>query len=391
LTYFDHNATTCIAPEVAQTFADAVRDVYGNASSIHRHGQLARERLEAARQAIATSLRASSSEIVFTSGGTESNNQAVLGLIRNLGRKQKHAITTRIEHPSVLEPFRRLETEGVVVDYIGVNRDGVVDAEDVRRLLRPETVLVSVMHANNEVGTIQPIAKIAEVINAHRQRDHKIFFHSDGVQAFGKVPVDIRALGVDLYSLSAHKMYGPKGIGALFVRTGTPFQSMLHGGHQERERRAGTENVPAAVAFARAVELAADPSTSKSVAALRDCFEGELVSRVDDIEIHGRAVERLPNTSNVLFHGVSGEALVIALDLQGMSASTGSACSSGSIEPSHVLLAMGRTRSKARSSVRFSFGRYNAHADITALLDAVATAVNRLRIDSGRESRLAVG
>ncbi len=372
--YFDHNSTTPLAPEVADAFATASRDFYGNPSSTHRAGQLARQALEQARRTVAETLHVSPAEIVFTSGGTESNNLAILGLLRTLP-KPSHAVTLAIEHPSVLEPFRQLENEGVAVTY-------VKNVESMAGAIRDDSALVSVMHANNETGSIQAVTDIARLVSDRRAAGQTIYFHSDGVQAFGKIRVDLT--GIDLYSISAHKIFGPKGIGALFVRKNIPLQRIQFGGRHERERRPGTENVPAAVAFARAVELTKTPSVS-----LRDEFESNLLSRLPDIHINATHQPRLPNTSNVLFRGVSAEALVIALDMRQMAVSTGAACSSGSLEPSHVLLAMGLSRDEARSSIRFSFGRYNTAAEISALADAVVESVRKLRLRSNQEARLA--
>jgi len=331
--------------------------------------------LERARRTVARFLGASAAEIVFTSGGTEANNLAILGMARG----HKHVVTTPIEHPSVLECVLQLGREGVDVSVV----DAADDIADIERSLREDTVLVSVMHANNETGAIQPVRKIAALVERRRAAGQAIYFHSDGVQATGKIPVDVRELGVDLYSLSAHKLFAPKGMGALYVRKGTPLRGIQFGGRHERERRAGTENVPAAMAFARAIELC-DDTDARSLAKLRDDFENDLAKRLPWIEVNGSENERVPNTSSVLFRGISGEALVIALDLQNMAVSTGSACSSGSIEPSPVLLAMGRSREEARSSVRFSFGRYNTAEEIEALVDATARAAERLRKEEKR-------
>ncbi|MGH9652125.1 MAG: cysteine desulfurase family protein [Bryobacteraceae bacterium] len=377
--YFDHNATTPIAPEAAQVLSEALQTVQGNASSVHGAGQIARRQIENARRTIAASLGVTPAELVFTSGGTESNNLAIFGLLRALPAGPKHVLASGIEHPSVLECFRRMASEGMAVD--------IVDPADLERHIRPETALVSVIHANNETGDIQPIEQIAGLVRAHRAAGQAIWFHSDGVQAFGKLPVDLSRLGVDLYSISAHKIHGPKGIGALFVRKGTPLAPLLAGGRQERGRRAGTENVPAAMAFACAVELCGD-ADREHCAPLRDRFEVQVLGVLDNTEINSRADARLPNTSNLLFRGVSAEALLIALDLKGMAVSTGSACSSGSIEPSHVLLAMGRTKEEASSSIRFSFGRYNTAEEIDALSDAVIASVRQLRQHSLKENRL---
>ncbi|MBV9224130.1 MAG: cysteine desulfurase [Acidobacteriaceae bacterium] len=385
--YFDHNATTFLAPEVADALTQALRDVYGNPSSIHRQGQKARQELENARRTIAGFMTASPQEFVFTSGGTESNNLAINGLVRNLSPGRKHVITTAIEHPAILEPIRQLEREGVDVTYLNVDSKGIIDPDAILSALRDETVLVSVMHANNEVGSIQPIRSVANLIEARRAGGQTIFFHSDGVQAFGKLLVNVRELGVDLYSVSGHKIFAPKGIGGLFVKSGVPLRPVQLGGRHERGRRAGTENVPAAVAFARAVSLCSNPSEN-GVAALRDAFESRLRARGVHFDINGARDCRLPNTSNLLFPGISAEALVIALDMGGIAVSTGSACSSGSVEPSHVLLAMGRTGNEARSSVRFSFGRYNTIEDVGALVEAVSSATRRLGKSSKKERQL---
>lgn len=356
----------------------ALRDVYGNASSTHSAGQRAREELETSRRTLAKFLQASPAEFVFTSGGTEANNLAILGLVRNLRGERKHVLTTTIEHPAVLECCRQLALEGVEVSYAGVNSEGLVTLDEIRQHLRPDTLLVSVMHANNEVGTIQPIREIADVVRERRRAGRTIFLHSDGVQAFGKIEADVEQLGVDLYSVSAHKIFAPKGIGGLYVRKGTPLRGIQLGGRHERERRAGTENVPAAMAFARAAQLCVAAGNGH-LPALRDHFEAEALSRVEGVEINGATRSRLPNTSNLLFRGVPGEALIIALDLKGIAVSTGSACSSGSVEPSHVLLGMGRSREEARSSVRFSFGRYNTAEEVHVLIEAVVAAARKLR------------
>jgi len=378
LLYFDHNATTPVAPEVADAMADALRQSFGNASSIHREGQRARQHFENARRTIASFLNAAPAEVVFTSGGTESDNLAIFGLIRTLPGDRKHAIASAIEHPAVMEPFRRLEREGVEVTYLEVDASGVIQIAELERNLRPETILISVMHANNETGAIQPIGDIATLVRGLRESGQTIYLHSDGVQALGKIGVNFPELGADLYSISAHKIYAPKGTGALIVRKGVPLAGLQLGGRHERERRAGTENVPGAIAFARAVELCT-AYDHEQVAVLRDRFEECVLSALDGAEVNGTTESRLPNTSNLLFRGVSGEALLIALDIKGMAVSTGSACSSGAVEPSHVLLAMGRTREEAKSSVRFSFGRYNSEEEVDQLADVVIASVRQLR------------
>lgn len=359
--YFDHNATTPLAPEARAAFVSALDETFGNASSVHQFGQDARRRFEAARRQVAQLLGAEPGEIVFTSGGTESNNAAILSHLK----PGSHCVTTTIEHPAVLAPSGRFDVTRVAVDA-----SGVVDPEAVRRALRPETAVVSIMHANNETGTIQPIAAIAQIVHAAGA-----LLHVDGVQAAGKIPVDVKALGADYYSISAHKIYGPKGIGALYARPGAPLEPVVTGGKQERGRRPGTENVPAAAAFGAAAEAAMHPLP---LAPLRDRLEAGIRERIPGAYVNGTG-PRVPNTANVRFDGIDSEALLIALDLRGFAVSAGAACSSGAVEPSHVLTAIGLTREQARSSVRFSLGRSNTAAQVDALLEALAASVHHLR------------
>jgi cysteine desulfurase len=370
--YFDHNATTPVAPEVLETLASCLGQVYGNASSIHHFGQAAKQRLEAARRQLAALIHASPVELIFTSGGTESDNMAVLGVVRGAGSRPAHVITSAIEHPAVLAPCAQLELEGVAVTRLRAGPAGVVNSDDVRRALRPETALVSVMHANNEIGTIQPIAEIARIT-----REAGVPLHVDGVQALGKIPVDVEALGVDLYSMTGHKLYAPKGVGALYVRKGIRMAPIAFGGHHERDRRPGTEAVPSAVALGAAAELAIRglAAESERLAALRDRLENAILGRIGGSGINGARWNRTPNTSNMYFDGVDGEALVIALDLRGFAVSTGSACSSGAITPSHVLTAIGLAPERARASLRFSLGRSNTTEQVDALVDALAASV----------------
>jgi cysteine desulfurase len=374
--YFDHNATTPVSPEVIQTMLGCLAEVYGNASSIHHFGQMAKQRLEMARRQSAALASCRPQEIVFTSGGTEADNLALFGVVRHSKRPQRHLVTTAIEHPAVLNACAQLEREGVEVTYVRVGASGVVDPDDVRRALRPSTLLVSVMHANNELGTVQPIAEIARIT-----REAAVYLHSDGVQALGKIPVDVHALGVDLYSMSGHKIYAPKGLGALFVRKGTRMGSILFGGHHERERRPGTENVPGAVALGCAAEVAAhDLATQeRDLAALRQRLEDGILARIPQTGVNGARQSRTPNTTNIYFDGIDGEALVIALDLRGFAVSTGAACSSGAVEPSHVLTAIGLTPERARASIRFSLGRSNTREQVDALIHAVDDSVRHLR------------
>ncbi|MEJ5368773.1 MAG: cysteine desulfurase family protein [Bryobacteraceae bacterium] len=356
--YFDHNATAPVAPEALEAMVRAASEIFGNPSSIHMHGQRARQEVEAARAALAKMLGCSPKEIVFTSGGTEADNLAILGA------PEGHVVTTAIEHPAVLEAARRRDAT-----FVPCGGDGRVDPGEIRRALRPDTVLISVMHANNETGVLQPLEEISAIA-----REAGVLFHSDGVQAAGRIPVDVRALGVDLYTVSGHKFGAPKGVGALFVREGVKLAPRQFGGRHERERRAGTENVPGIAAMGAAARLPR-PDT----APLRDRLEALVRERIPDIIIHGASAPRVPNTSNIAFHGIEAEALVIALDLAGFSVSTGAACSSGATRPSHVLEAMGVPPQISRASVRFSLGRGNTLEDVEALVEALERAVARLR------------
>lgn len=381
--YFDNNAATPVDARVLKAFTEAQEQQFGNPSSIHQEGQRARQALEHGRRKLAARLAeghptpVEANEIVFTSGGTEANNLAILGLVRNLDAVSKHVVTSSIEHPAVQEVCRQLEREGVLVTRVSADLSGRVRAEDIAATLRPETVLVSVMHANNETGVLQPLAGISALIEKRRSAGQSIFFHSDGVQAFGKIAVNVRALGVDLYATSAHKLYAPKGIGALWVKKGVPLRGIALGGRHERERRAGTENVAGAVAFAAAVQLLEDYER-KRLAELRGLFEQRVREAAPDVRVNGWG-ERLPNTSNLLFPGLSGESIVIALDLKGFAVSSGSACSSGSVEPSPALLAMGLSPEEARSSVRFSLGRGNDEAQVLELANALESVVMQMR------------
>jgi cysteine desulfurase len=371
--YFDHNATTPVAPEVRDAVVACLDETYGNASSIHHFGQAAKQRLEAARRQLAGLIAAKPTEIVFTGGGTEADNMAIFGAVRAAAGPRKHVITTAIEHPAVLAPCGQLEREGVSITRLPVGASGIVGPDDVARALRPETVLVSVMHANNEIGTLQPIAEIAARLN--------VPLHVDGVQALGKIPVDVMALGVSLYSVSAHKLYAPKGVGALYIRKGTKLAPLSFGGHHERDRRPGTENVPGIVGFGAAAELAARDLSGESerISALRDRLESAVLARIPESGINGARAPRTPNTANIYFDGIDGEALVIALDLRGFAVSTGSACSSGAVTPSHVLTAMGLSAERARASIRFSLGRSNTVEQIDALVEALEASVTHLR------------
>ena len=374
--YFDHNATTPVAPEVLEALTSCLGQVYGNASSIHYFGQAAKQRLETARRQLAALIHCDPACVAFTSGGTESDNMAVLGVARAAAGDSKHVVTSAIEHPAVMAACAQLEREGVAVTRLGVGSSGVVDPDDVRQAVRPDTVMISVMHANNELGTIQPIAEIARIA-----REAGVCFHADGVQALGKIPIDVSALGLDLYSMSGHKLYAPKGVGALYVRKRTKMAPIAFGGHHERDRRPGTENVPGAVALGAAAELAARDLAAESerLASLRDRLEDAILGRIPATGVNGASQNRTPNTSNLYFDRIEGEALVIALDLRGFAVSSGSACSSGAVTPSHVLTAIGLSRERARSSIRLSLGRANSVEQVDALVDALEHSVAHLR------------
>ena len=374
--YFDHNATTPVAPEVRDAILLCLEGSYGNASSIHGFGQDAKARVERARRQVAALLNCTAAEIVFTSGGTEADNLAILGTVRTSSRSRKHVITSSIEHPAVLNTCQELEKEGVEISYVRVGSEGVVFPDDVRVALKPHTELISIMHANNELGTVQPIAQISEIA-----REAGVVFHSDGVQSTGKVPTDVDALGVDLLSLSAHKFYGPKGAGALYVRKGTTLEQVQHGGRHERGYRAGTQNVPGIVGLGEAAALARKkvPAEAERLTDLRDRLEGSILERIESATVNGPGTARVPNTTNIRFEGLEGEALVIALDLKGMAVSSGAACSSGAVEPSHVLIAIGLSADQARSSIRFSLGQQNDAQQVDTLLDALPGVVQHLR------------
>jgi cysteine desulfurase len=365
--YFDHNATTPITPAVLEAMLPVYAQTFGNASSIHHFGQQARQALEAARRQVAHLIGAKGEEIVFTGGGTESNNLALFGLAEP--SEKSHFITSAIEHPAVLNVVEELARQGHEISILPVSGDGCVDPDDLRRALRPNTRAVSIMAINNEIGTLQPVAEIAAIARAAG-----VFVHCDAVQAPGRMPIDVNTLGVDLLSLSAHKLHGPKGIGALYVRKGTPLRKRTFGGHHERDRRPGTENVPAAVGFGVACQTIQPIHPN-----LRDQLEASLLAAVPDCHVNGDPARRAPNVSNIRFPGIEGESLVISLDMKGFAVSSGAACSSGSVEPSHVLRARGLSPADARSSIRFSLGPANTAEEVQALSEAVAASVARLR------------
>ena len=371
--YLDANATTPLLPEVLEAMRPYFLEQFGNASSIHLRGQQARSAVERARASVAGLLGCRPAEIVFTSGGTEGDNQALFGLLK----PGDHLITSMIEHHAVLISAEELRRRGVEVSFLPVDSRGVVDPEEVRKALRPQTKLISVMTANNETGVLQPVQEIGRIA-----AEADVYFHTDAVQAAGKLPLDVRAIGCDLLTISGHKLHAPQGVGALFVRRGTPLEPLFFGGAHERQRRAGTENVPGIVGLGKAAELAAEGLRSgapERMAALRDRLERELLSRVDESGINGGGAPRVPNTTNLWFDHLEGEALVIALDLKGLAVSGGAACASGSTEPSHVLLAMGVSVERARTSLRLSLQKQTTEEEIEHTLRLVPSEVSRLR------------
>jgi cysteine desulfurase len=382
--YLDNNATTPVLPEVLEAMRPYFGEHFGNASSIHHHGQETRAAVERARESVAALLGCRASEVVFTSGGTEGDNLAIFGL----AWASDHVITSTIEHHAVLNACKHLakdrdkypdtfpEMPGCEVTYIPVDGRGLVDPADVKRAIRPNTKLITIILANNETGVLQSVAEIGKIA-----AEADIYFHTDAVQAAGKIPIDVNAIGCDLLTISGHKVHGPQGVGALYVRKGTRLEPMLHGGSHERSRRAGTENVPGIVGLGKAAELAVagfERGDDLTVAAARDSLERELLE-IEGTGLNGEGAPRVPNTTNIYFDGIEGEALVIALDLKGLAVSTGAACSSGAIEPSHVLTAMGMSRDRAKASIRFSLGKQNTAEDVDFALSLIPDTVSRLR------------
>jgi len=372
--YLDHNASTPVHPEVLAAMLPYFAEQYGNPSSIHGFGREARDAVDAAREAISGFVGVAREEFVFTSGGTESDNLAIKGVAH--AHRQGHIITSQVEHHAVLRTCQALERAGFAVTYLPVDGHGRVDPDDVRRAVRPDTILITVMYVNSEVGTIMPLGEIGRIA-----RERGIVFHSDAVQAFGKIPFDVRELGLHLLSCSSHKIYGPKGLGGLYIRKGTKMVSIQHGGDHERRRRAGTENVPAIVGFARAVSLRARDMDEEAVRVrrLRDRLWEGVRARVPDVRLNGHPTERVPGTLNMSFRGIEAESLILALDLKGIGASAGSACTSGSLEPSYVLTAMGVPTEWSLGALRCSLGRSTSEEDIDYVLDVLPAAAERIR------------
>ncbi len=372
--YLDHNASTPVHPEVLEAMLPYFGERFGNPSSVHAFGREARDGVETARERVAEFLRAGKDEIVFTSGGTESDNFAIKGVAA--ARGHGHIITSAIEHHAVLRTCQALEAQGFEATYLPVDGVGMVDPDDVKRALRPDTILVSLMHANSEVGTIQPVAAVGQLT-----RERGIPFHVDAVQTCGKVPIDVEAFGIDLLSFSGHKIYGPKGVAGLYIRKGTKLVSVQHGGEHERRRRAGTENVPGIVGLGRAVEIRGRDMEAEAprLAALRDRLWQGISAAVPEVRLNGHATRRLPGTCNMCFRHVESESVVLGLDLKGISVSAGSACTSGNVEPSYVLVAMGVPVDWAMGSVRCSLGRSTTAEDIDYVIESVVPLVAKLR------------
>lgn len=371
--YLDSNATTPVLPEVFEAMRPYYVAEFGNASSIHHHGQHARAAVERARESVARLLACRAAEVVFTSGGTEADNLALFGLVQ----PGDHVITSQVEHHAVLNSCKRLEQRGCAITYLHVDGEGLIDPDELRRAITPKTKFISVMMANNETGVLQPVEEIGRIA-----AEADIYFHTDAVQAAGKVPIDVEKIGCDLLSMSGHKFHGPQGTGALYVRRGTLIDPLFYGGNHERQRRAGTENLPGIIGLGRAAEIAISGFSDGNVdriRGLRDRLESNLLDEVDAAGVNSGRAPRVPNTSNIYFDHIEGEAMVIGLDLKGLAVSTGAACSSGAIEPSHVLTAMGLPSERARASIRFSLGKHNTEEDVDFTSTVVPQMLAHLR------------
>lgn len=387
--YLDNSATTPVSPAVVEAMLPYFTDQFGNASSLHYFGQQSKKALAAARRQVAALVNADQNEIAFTSGGTESDNLAVIGVAEAYADHGRHVVTSKIEHPAVLNACSELERRGWEVTSVPVSEEGLVSVDDVRGALRDDTTLVSIMHANNEIGVVQPIAEIGELVRERRERGQHVYFHTDAVQSAGKIPVDVKMLGVDLLSLTGHKLHGPKGAGALYVRKIVRMRQRQFGGSQERGRRPGTEAVPLVVGLGAACELARTQLGERAARArrLRDRLEAGIAERIPDVRFNGDRERRVPHVSNVSFRDLEGEGLLIALDLEGIAVATGAACHSGSVEPSHVLLALGIDRETIHGSLRFSFGEQTTDEDVDRVLAVLPKIVARLReISSSAQS-----
>lgn len=374
--YFDNAATTKTDEEVLKVMLPYFSENYGNPSSIYKIGRENRKAVEEAREKIAKAINAENNEIYFTAGGSESDNTAIRGIAYAYKQKGNHIITSKIEHPAVLETCKLLEKEGFEVTYIGVDEKGIINIDELKNAIKETTILITIMFANNEIGTIEPIKEIGEIA-----KEHNIVFHTDAVQAVGSVEIDVKEMNIDSLSLSGHKLYGPKGIGALYVKKGVRFQKLINGGHQERNKRAGTENVPGIVGLGKAIELAYSnlKQHNKKIKELRDYYVQEVQKRIPYIKINGDMENRLPGNSNISFRFIEGEGLLLNLDLKGICASSGSACTSGSLDPSHVLLAIGLPHEIAHGSLRVTIGKYNTKEEVDYLIENLVEIVSRLR------------
>ena len=374
--YLDNAATTPTDPRVLQAMLPCFTEVYGNPSSLHAFGQTAKHLVEEARKTVASFIEASPEEIIFTSGGTEGNNTVVEGIAHARREKGNHVITSKIEHHSILEPCHFLEKGGFEVTLIPVNEYGLVDPDDVRKAITEKTILISIMHANNEIGTIQPLTEIGKIA-----RENGIYFHTDSVQTFGHFPISVNALQIDLLSASAHKLYGPKGIGILYVRKGTRIEPILRGGDQEKRRRASTHNVPGIVGLGKAVELAKEEVVNEieKLTVLRNMLIDGILTKIEHSRLNGHPSQRLPNNVNISFSYVDGESMLLKLDMEGIACSTGSACTSSTLEPSHVLSAIGLPLELAHGSLRFSLGRQTTEDNIRYVLEVLPGIISKLR------------
>ncbi len=374
--YFDNSATTRIDEEVLREMMPFFKENYGNASSIYKLGRTSKKAIEESREKIAKAINANPEDIYFTAGGSESDNTIIKGIAHFNKNKGNHIVTSKIEHPAVLETCKQLEQEGFEVTYINVNNNGIIDLEELKKSITENTILISIMFANNEIGTIQPIKEIGEIA-----RKHKIVFHTDAVQAIGSAPIDVKKLNIDSLSISAHKFYGPKGIGALYVKNGIKFRKLIAGGHQEKDKRAGTENVAGIVGMGKAIEIATNniEKHNEIIQRLRDYYISEIRENIPNIKINGDLEKRLPGNANISFESIKGDSLLFNLDLKGICASSGSACTSGSIDPSHVLKAIKTPENFLNNSLRISIGKYNTKEEVDYLIKSLIEVVNRLR------------
>ena len=374
--YLDNNATTRMRGEVLEAMLPYCKDIYGNASSIHQFGRPARKAIDEARNDVADLLGAASAEeVIFTSGGTESDNFAIKGVVHALRSKGNHIITTAIEHQAVLNTCKFLEKEGCKVTYLSVDKHGIINLDELKRAITDKTILITIMYANNEIGTIEPIEEISKIA-----KEKGVYFHTDAVQAVGKLAFKVKDINADLLSMSGHKIYGPKGIGAIYIKKGTKIMQETHGGHHEMNKRAGTENVPGIVGLGKAAKLAKKEIPEEyKIKDLRDYLYKGITSNIEDVRLNGHPEKRLPNTLNISFTYLEGESIILNLDMEGIAVSTGSACTSGTLEPSHVLTAMGVDAVNTQGSVRFSLGRYNTKEDMDYVIETLPPIIKRLR------------